>query len=88
MALEAIKALFGGLPGEAGPLGGSPPPEDLAKAARTRQRAWAFVSSQVSMLFGLWGGCVLLMLLAGHALAEEHVSEMQILHNLAECLVG
>ena len=47
MALEAIKALFGGLPGEAGPLGGSPPPEDLARAARMRQRAWAFVSSQV-----------------------------------------
>ena len=48
VALEAIKALFGALPGEAGTLGGPPPPEDLARAARTRQRAWAFVANQVS----------------------------------------
>ena len=55
MALEACKALMGCLPSASGPLGGATPPEDAAKDARTRMRAWGFVSTQVN------GSCLLVL---------------------------
>ena len=80
VALEAIKAMFGTLPSEAGPLGGAAPPEDFARAARTRQRAWAFVSSQARAFAWLgyvcqlvWGQVVLSLAGKLHCTVAEAV---------------
>ncbi|KAK9794598.1 hypothetical protein WJX73_004152 [Symbiochloris irregularis] len=48
VALEACKALMGCLPSASGPLGGATPPEDAAKDARMRGRAWGFVATQAA----------------------------------------